>query len=190
MVAVTHDVLRTRLVGRSRLATLALVVGFAALTAQSAQWEIHLGFTPVPITGQTFAVLLAGATLGLKAGAASQVLYLGLGVAGMPFFSGGEGGVEWLFGATSGYLFGFVVAAALVGRLAERAADRRVRTAIPAFVAGSAVIYLCGMAGLVAVTGMSVGEAFAAGVLPFLAGDALKAILAGVLLPATWKLTD
>ncbi|MGF1668477.1 MAG: biotin transporter BioY [Acidimicrobiia bacterium] len=191
MLTVAPTVLGARLTSntRSRLMTATLVVGFALLTGFAALWEIPLGFTPVPITGQTFAVLLAGATLGLRAGAASQMLYLAMGAVGLPFYSGGSSGWEVLSGPTVGYLIGFVVAAAVVGRLAQAKADRKVLTAVPAFALGTVVIYACGMVGLVMVTGMSVGGAFAAGVAPFLIGDALKAAAAGILLPAAWKLT-
>lgn len=189
MVAATHEVLGSRIAGRSRMATVALVVGFALLTALAAQWEIMLGFTPVPVSGQTFAVLLSGAALGTWAGASSQLLYLALAAAGLPFFSGGESGIQVFAGPTSGYLVGFVVAAALVGRLAEHRADRRVLTAVPAFAAGSVVMYAFGMLGLVVLIGMSPGEAFVLGVVPFLVGDALKAAIAGLVLPAAWKLT-
>jgi biotin transport system substrate-specific component len=190
VVTVTPDVLGTRLLGRSWAASATLVVAFALLTGLAAQWEIHLGFTPVPITGQTFAVLLSGAALGSRLGASSQLLYIGLGVVGLPFFAGGTSGIEVLTGATVGYLIGFVAAATVVGRLAERRADRRIRTSIPAFVAGSTIIYLCGMLGLIAVAEMGPAEAFTAGVAPFLVGDAIKAGLAGLLLPAAWKVTS
>lgn len=193
MLTVAPNVLGARLVGsvqpRSWVMTATLVTGFALLTGFAAQWEIPLGFTPVPVTGQTFAVLLAGGTLGMRAGGASQLLYLALGAFGLPFFAGGSSGWEVLRGPTIGYLIGFVIAAVVVGRLAEAKADRKVRTSIPAFALGSAVIYLCGMVGLVVVAGMSVGAAFTAGVVPFLVGDAIKAVAAGVLLPAAWKLT-
>lgn len=192
MLTVAPTVLGARLTSntRSRLMTATLVVGFALLTGLSALWEIPLGFTPVPITGQTFAVLLAGATLGLRAGAASQLLYLAMGAVGLPFYSGGSSGWEVLTGPTVGYLIGFVIAAAVVGRLAQAKADRKVLTAVPAFAFGTLVIYTCGVIGLVTVTGMNVGEAFTAGVVPFLIGDALKAVAAGLLLPAAWSLSS
>lgn len=192
MLTVAPTVLGARLTSntRSRLMTATLVVGFALLTGLSALWEIPLGFTPVPITGQTFAVLLAGATLGLRAGAASQLLYLAMGAVGLPFYSGGSSGWEVLTGPTVGYLLGFVIAAAVVGRLAQAKADRKVLTAVPAFAFGTLVIYTCGVIGLVTVTGMNVGEAFTAGVVPFLIGDALKAVAAGLLLPAAWSMSS
>jgi len=181
------------IIPRTRVRDIVLVVGFALLTAGAAQIVIPLGFTPVPITGQTFAVLLAGGVLGAFRGAASQVLYVALGAIGLPFFAGGTGGWEVVTGATAGYLVGFVVAAFIIGALAERRQDRKVWTAIPAFIAGTIVIYVFGAAWLgyrlgVPLTGPP-GEtsAVALGVAPFLVGDTLKAVLAGLLLPLGWK---
>ena len=114
-----------------------LIVGFALLTAAAAQISIPLGFTPVPITGQTFAVLLAGGALGAWRGAASQFLYIALGAIGLPFYADGDGGWSAATGSTAGYLVGFIVAAAIIGWMAERGQDRKVSTAIPAFLAGS-----------------------------------------------------
>ena len=188
LLTVAPTVIGARVGASRKVVTLLLITGFALLTGLTALWEIHLSFTPVPITGQTFAVLLAGATLGLRAGAASQLLYLAMGAVGLPFYAGGESGWQVLTGPTVGYLVGFVVASAVVGRMAEARADRQVRTAIPAFVVGSVVIYACGMVGLTLVAGMSVPEAFTLGVVPFLIGDALKATGAGLLLPAAWRL--
>lgn len=191
-MALTHETLGTAVFlqdrTRTRFATAALVTGFAVLTGLSAQWEIPLGFTPVPVSGQTFAVLLAGAALGLRAGAASQILYLAMGAIGLPFFSGGESGWAVLTGPTVGYLVGFALAAGVVGRMAEGRADRKVTTAIPAFVAGTAVIYVSGMIGLMAVAGVGPAQAFTLGVVPFLVGDAFKAVAAGLLFPAAWRL--
>jgi biotin transport system substrate-specific component len=149
----TTAVLAGRVFPQRRVVTASLVAGGALLTALAAQIEIPLWFTPVPITGQTFAVLLVGAALGWRAGAASQLLYVALGAAGLPFYSGGDGGWEVVTGATGGYLLGFVAAAALVGLLAERRQDRLVLTAVPAFLAGNAVIYLIGVPCLAAVAG-------------------------------------
>ncbi len=188
MLAVAPNVLAGRLAAKSRIATVVLVVGFAALTAAAAQWRIVLPFTPVPITGQTFAVLLTGAALGMRAGAASQTLYLVMGMAGLPVFTDGGSGLGTFIGATGGYLIGFVAAAAVVGRLAEGRQDRTFPTALTAFLAGSFVIYACGVAGLVVNAEMSVNEAILKGVAPFVFGDLLKATAAGLLLPASWRL--
>jgi biotin transport system substrate-specific component len=177
----------------SRVRDVVLVVGFALLTALSAQIVIPLGFTPVPITGQTFMVLAAGGLLGARRGAGSQALYVLMGALGLPFFAEGTGGWEAATGSTAGYLVGFVVAAWLVGSLAERGQDRSVLTAIPAFVVGTVVIYALGAGWLAVSLGIpltaAAGEpsAIAFGVAPFLVGDLLKAVLAGVVLPIGWR---
>jgi biotin transport system substrate-specific component len=173
---------------RSRAVSLGLVVGFALLTALAAQVVIPLPFTPVPITGQTFTVLLAGAALGGTLGAASMALYLLLGAVGLPFFAEGSSGWEVVRGATGGYLIGFIVAAWLVGKLAERRQDRTVPTAIPLFLLGSVVIYLIGVPWLAASLGVTGTEAMELGLVPFIVGDLLKVAIAGLLLPGTWAL--
>jgi biotin transport system substrate-specific component len=186
--AVPASVISARFVSRTRVNTIALVVGFALLTALLAQIEFPLWFTPVPITGQTLAVLLAGAALGARLGAMSQALYVALGAVGFPFYSGGDGGWEVVTGATGGYLVGFVVAAALVGYLAERGQDRTVVTALVAFLAGSAVIYLFGVTWLAASLDVGATEAMELGLVPFVIGDLLKIALAGLALPLAWRL--
>jgi len=182
------SVLSTRILPRHAVITAALVIGFALLTAAAAQVRVPLPFTPVPVTGQTFAVLLAGAALGSRAGAASQGLYVLLGLGGLPFFSGGNGGWDYATGPTLGYLVGFVVAAAVVGSLAERQQDRTIATALPAFLAGTVVIYLFGVAWLMASLPTDLTDALVKGMVPFVVGDLLKVALAGTLLPAAWKL--
>ena len=119
-----------------------LVVGFSLLTALCARIVIPLPFTPVPITGQTFAVLLTGAALGARRGAAAIVLYVLEGLAGLPVFAGGASGLARLLGPTGGYLLGFIAAAYLTGTLAERGWDRTVRWAAAAMAAGNVVVYL------------------------------------------------
>lgn len=177
---------------RTAVNTAALMVGFALLTALSAQIRFHIPGTPVPVTGQTFAVLLAGAALGMRAGAGSQLIYWLMGAVGLPVFAQAGGGWSAATGATFGYLFGFIVAAGVVGALAERGMDRTVRSAIPAMLAGNIIIYAFGVPWLLysveAFTTM--GQAIAAGLTPFLAADAIKILLAGLALPAAWKLTD
>ncbi|MEE8332052.1 MAG: biotin transporter BioY [Acidimicrobiia bacterium] len=181
-------VISTRVLPRTRVTTAGLIVGFALLTAAAAQLSIRLPFTPVPITGQTFAVLLAGAAAGSWAGGASQLLYILLGGIGLPFYADQASGWDVVAGATGGYLVGFVAAAWLVGYLAERQQDRTMATAIPAFFAGTVVIYLFGVTWLAADLGVSATEAMELGLVPFVIGDLLKAGLAGTLLPAAWKL--
>lgn len=174
----------------SRTATwlrdLLLITTGALFVAVLAQVEIPLPFTPVPITGQTFAVLLIGATLGSKRGLAALVLYLVMGVSGLPFFAGGASGIAYSSGPTLGYLLGFVGAAYVVGLLAERGLERSVRTSFVPFLAGTLVIYLIGAGWLAALFGFD--KALTLGVLPFLAGDAIKLILAALALPMVWKL--
>lgn len=172
---------------RRRVVTLAAIVGFTLLTALAAQIRVNLPFTPVPITGQTFAVLLAGGVLGSWAGAASQGLYW-LGGLVFPFYAGGESGWEVATGATGGYLVGFMVAAYVVGSLAERGQDRTVATAIPAFLAGTVIIYLFGVPWLAHTLDVSWQRAVELGATPFIIGDLVKVALAGVLLPTAWKL--
>jgi biotin transport system substrate-specific component len=172
---------------RHQVATVALVLSFALLTAAAAQIRIPLPFTPVPITGQTFAVLLSGAVLGSAAGAASQAMYLLLGLF-LPFYAGGASGWEYATGATGGFLVGFIAAAWMTGQLAERHQDRNVITAIPAFITGTVVIYLFGVPWLANVLGVSWTRAVELGAAPFVIGDLAKVALAGALLPAAWKL--
>lgn len=165
-----------------------LVVGFAALTALAAQVSFRLPWTPVPITGQTFAVLMAGATLGMSRGAASQLVYILVGALGLPVYAGAEGGWQAATGATGGYLVGFVVAAAVVGRLSERHQDRRLLTSIPAMLAGSAIVYALGVPWLAWSLGVSGTKAIELGMAPFVIGDALKLVAAGALTPLAWQL--
>jgi len=159
----------------------------ALFVAAMAQLKIALPFTPVPLTGQTFAVLLAGATLGSRRGAASMLLYVGLGALGLPVFAGGASGVAYLSGATLGYLIGFVLAAFVTGLLAERGMERNVRTSVIPFLAGTVIIYACGVAWLTIMLG-SMSQAITAGLLPFLIGDTIKIIAASLALPGAWKL--
>lgn len=165
--------------------SVALVAGGAALVGLSAQVVVPLPFTPVPLSLQTFSVLLVGAVLGSRRGAASMGLYLLAGVAGVPWFSQHQSG--WAF-ASFGYVVGFVVAAYLVGRLAERGADRTVLRTVGLMVLGNLAVYAVGVPGLVLITGMGLGKALLVGVVPFLIGDALKIALAAGLLPGAWKL--
>lgn len=164
-----------------------LIVLGALLVAALAQVEIPLPFTPVPITGQTFGVLLVGAALGSKRGAASLTSYLALGMFGLPFFAGGAHGLKIVLGATGGYLIGFVLAAYVIGLLAERGLERSVRTSLLPFLVGTVIIYVCGVAWLTVILG-SLSKAVTAGLLPFLVGDAIKLVAAALVLPAAWKL--
>jgi biotin transport system substrate-specific component len=165
-----------------------LVAGGALLTAAAAQVFVPLPFTPVPISGQTFAVLLVAAALGPARGVASMGLYVLLGLVGLPFYAEGASGTAVVMGATGGYLVGFVVAAWVVGHLARRGLDRTVWGTAVAYVAGSLVIYAVGVPWLAVVAGVGPQQALLMGVVPFLIGDAVKAALAAGLLPAAWRL--
>lgn len=176
------------LVPRTAVRTAVLVLGAALLTAAASQLRIPLPFTPVAITGGTFAVLLTGAALGPARGAAGQMTYVLLGLVGLPFFSGAGSGVEFLAGASGGYVLGFIPAAALVGACARRGWDRRPLGMVGTFALGSAVIYACGVPWLAVVGGYGPGQALLLGMLPFLVGDALKALAAGAALPGAWRL--
>lgn len=164
-----------------------LVVGLSLLTALAAQVAVPLPFTPVPLTGQVFAVMLTGALLGSRLGALAMFVYLLEGAAYLPFFYGGRGGIEHLiFSPTAGYLWAYPLAAFVTGRFAERGWDRRFLTATAAMACGSVVILAGGFVGLLRL--MSPAQAFAQGVVPFVVGDLLKIILASALLPTAWKL--
>ncbi len=188
MLTLAPKVLAARVVPRSKTSAVVLTIAFAALTALAAQWRFYLPFTPIPITGQTFAVLLSGAALGWRLGGTSQIVYVGAGLVGLPVFAGGGSGFETITGSSGGYLVGFVIAAALVGHLAERGQDRRVDTAAAAFLLGSVTIYLFGVAWLMQVTGWDLPEAMAKGVAPFVVGDLVKAGFAALALPAVWRM--
>ena len=190
--AVHPNVITAVALPRRAAITVGLMVGFALLTALAAQIRIPLPGTPVAITGQTFAVLLTGAALGSRIGAGSMMVYVALGAIGLPFFAGGQSGWTYATGATFGYLVGFITAAWLVGRLAEQRKDRSIRTAVPAFLAASAAVYTLGVTWLWATVGSipTLSAALTAGLYPFIAGDLIKAILAGLTLPAAWYVVD
>lgn len=164
----------------------ALVAGAAAFVGVAAQIAVPLPGTPVPVTGQTFAVLLAGAALGFGRAGLGMIVYLLAGMAGVPWFTDGASGAGF---PTFGYVLGFVVAAAVVGRLAERGGDRTPLRTVATMLTGTAIMYAAGVPYLMASLHVGLGKALHLGVTPFLAGDALKVALAAALLPAAWKLT-
>jgi biotin transport system substrate-specific component len=160
----------------------------AGLTALAAQLSFPVPGSPVPVTGQTFAVLLTAAALGPARGLAAQALYLVMGAAGLPVFAGAGHGPGVIFGASGGYLIGFLAAAAIAGYGARRGADRSPVRTLLLFALASVVIYAIGTAWLCLDTGMSIGAGISAGVTPFLPGDTAKALLAAGLLPGAWWL--
>ncbi|MGW8554255.1 biotin transporter BioY [Streptomyces tubercidicus] len=182
---VLADLLPAATASRARVRDAALVTGGAALTGIAAQIAVPVPGSPVPVTGQTFAALLVGASLGAGRGLLSLALYALAGLAGMPWFAGGASGAG---GATFGYIAGMMLAATVVGALARRGGDRGMLRTAATMAVGSALIYAVGVPYLALSTGMSLGEAVAAGMVPFLIGDALKAALAMGALPTAWKL--
>ncbi|HZG51074.1 MAG TPA: biotin transporter BioY [Pyrinomonadaceae bacterium] len=167
--------------------SITLVVAFSLFIALSAQVVVPLPFTPVPITLQTFAVLLTGALLGSRLGAAALLLYLVEGASGLPFFRGGNGGALYLaFSPTAGYLLAYPAAAFVTGWLAERGWDRKFLTAAAAIGIGSIIILFGGWLGLLRF--YAAGQAFALGVAPFVVGDIVKIALAAAVLPSGWAL--
>ena len=165
-----------------------LVAAGAGLVAVCAQISIKLPFTPVPITAQTFAVVLVGASLGWLLGAASLSLYLVVGLVGAPIYSEQRSGWETVAGATGGYLIGFILAAAVTGYLAQRRWDRRFNSAVAAMLTGSVAIYAVGLPWLAIDQGTGLQETLEDGLYPFVIGDLLKLYLAGALLPGAWRL--
>jgi len=188
-----QQVLSERILPRSRstwLAEAALIVFGALFIAALAQVRIPL--QPVPITGQTLAVLLVGMALGSRRGPLAVLAYLSMGATGLPFFTGGQSGLAYMAGATGGYLVGFIAAAFVVGWLAERGWDRTLAKTLVAMVIGNAVIYLFGVSWLATIVGGFGGPSgsLALGLYPFLLGDALKALAAALLLPAAWMMLN
>jgi biotin transport system substrate-specific component len=176
--------------GRTSRATSAtLVIGLTALTAVCAQVSVPLPFTPVPLTLQTFAVLVGAAALGSQRAVVAQLLYVAAALVGLPVLAGGSNAAGGAFGVTGGYVAGFVVSSYVVGRIAQRGATTRPTGTMGAYLAGTAVIYLLGVSWLAYSANMGLREAVIAGMVPFLIGDALKALAAAAVLPAAWRLT-
>lgn len=173
--------------GTRRLARDAVLVVTASLfTAVMAQLQVRLSFTPVPITGQTLAFLVAGASLGSWRGGLSQVLYVLMGAVGLPLFAGQGHGVATLLGPSGGYLVGGIACAFGVGLLAERGWDRRPWTALVTFAVGELLVYGPGLANLARFVGS--GQLFVDGLYPFVPGDVIKMLAAAAVLPLAWRL--
>jgi biotin transport system substrate-specific component len=171
----------------SRVRDAALVLGGAALTGLAAQISVPVPGSPVPVTGQTFAALLVGTALGAGRGFLSLALYALAGIAGVPWFAGGSSGAA---APSFGYILGMILASTVVGALARRGADRSVWRMAGTMLLGEAIIYAVGVPYLAFATGMTASAAIAAGLTPFLIGDALKAALAMGVLPTAWKFIE
>ena len=170
------------------LRNILLVFGFSGMIAISARLSLTVPWSPVPITGQTFAVLLTGALLGSRLGAMSILAYLAEGAMGLPVFAYGLGGPAILTGPTGGFLMGFVPMAFVVGYLCEQGWDRRPWTAAPAMLAGSVVLYIFGLSWLAYYVPSN--ALLAAGLTPFIPGDLTKIALATMALPSAWALVN
>jgi biotin transport system substrate-specific component len=162
-----------------------LVLGFSLLLALSAQVRIPLYFTPVPITAQTFVVLLAGALLGPRLGAATMLTYLVEGATGLPVFQGGNSGLAYMLGPTGGYLLGFIASATIAGWFAGRGYDRHFLTAIPIMILAEVALYACGLARLSSF--VPADQVLQMGLIPFIPGDVIKIAAAAATLPLGWK---
>ena len=171
----------------SKWAEIPLLMSFNLLLVLSSYVAIELPFSPVPITGQTFGVLLMAMALGRIRGTAVVMAYLLEGLAGFPVFAEGRMGLTVLFGPTGGYLIGFAAAAYVTGHLAERGWHRSIFTAVGAMLAGGVVIYACGLAWLSRFVPSS--SVLATGLVPFLPGEAIKMAVASCVLPGVWRLT-
>lgn len=183
-----------RVMNRAWVRSAVLVLSAALFTALCAQITIHLGFTPVPLTGQTFAVLTVGGILGTRRAMASQLVYWALGATGLPFYAANKDGIRggWSLatGSTFGYFVGFVLAAGVVGWFADRRDDRNYVSSLSAMFLASGIIYACGALWLAHSVNIPVASgdtnAIALGVSPFLAGDVVKMLLAAAIAPLGW----
>jgi len=167
---------------------IALIVGGSLLIGLCAHIKIFLPISPVPITGQTFAVLMIGALFGSRRGVLCMLAYIAEGLAGLPVFASGVG-LPVLLGPSGGYIVGFVAAAYIVGFLAERGWDKRVGTTVLAMALGNIIIYAFGLGWLCCLMGFN-KAVLVAGLYPFIVGDALKTALAAAVLPSGWKLLE
>ncbi|MBF4573553.1 biotin transporter BioY [Herbiconiux sp. VKM Ac-1786] len=186
--ALGRPTLADRLVSRSILTDVMLVAGGAAFTGLLAQISVPLW--PVPITGQTLAVLLVGSTLGALRGMVSLAVYAVLGIVGVPWFSEAASGWHVVAGPTGGYIIGFVIAAGLTGWLAQRSFDRKVLGAVASFAAGTLVTFAVGLPWLAASLGLTLSQTLEAGLYPFIVGGIVKTLLAAGIIPLAWKLTS
>ncbi len=162
-----------------------VLLSFNLVLVACSYLTINVPFSPVPITAQTFGILLVAMALGRTRGTAVVLAYLLEGLAGLPVFAGGKAGMVALMGPTGGYLLGFLVAAYAVGTLADRGWDRSLVTSVLAMTVGTAIIFVCGLAQLWLF--VPAGTLATAGLTPFLPGAAIKIAVASVVLPSIWK---
>lgn len=179
------DIVRPVTKKRAYIFDSALIIAGSLLIALSAQVMFPLPFTPVPVTGQTFGVLMVAALLGSRRGTFAVISYLIEGLAGLPFFAGGTFGAAILAGTSGGYLIGFIIAAFIVGYLSERGWDHRFGSTIFMMAFGTLAIYILGAMWLAQF--VSISQVFLLGVIPFVVGAVSKIILAALLLPSGWK---
>jgi len=180
--------LRSAIVPRSSALTHALfIVGGTAFIAGMAQVSLPVPGSPVPITGQTLAVLLVGTTYGARLGAATFATYMLAGIAGAPIFAGGAYGINQVLGATGGYLFGMLLASAVLGYLAERRADQKFSTSFPALLFGNLIIFTFGLTWLHFSLDLTWAKTFSMGLTPFILGEVLKIAIVATSLPLVWR---
>lgn len=190
MVAIAMpSVIVDRWFERTKIAAFLEISAVIGLTALSAQVAFYLPFTPVPITMQTFVILLSSAAVGAQRAAIAQFFYLALALVGLPIMADGQGGLNAIYGATSGYLVGFIFASALVGYLAKVLPTTNLKNVFIGYAVGSVTIYFFGATGLMIYADLSPMSAISAGILPFILGDVLKALAASATLPIAWQIT-
>jgi biotin transport system substrate-specific component len=177
------------LVPGARVRDAVLVAVGVLFTAVLAQVAVPVPGTPVPITGQTLAVVLTAAALGPVRGVSVQVLYMLAALVGLPFYSEASGGFDVVFGATGGYVVGFIPAAYLIGLAAQHGADRKPWKSLPLFIAGQAVIFAVGVPWLALSLDLTATQALEGGFYPFILGGVVKAAVASAVLGGAWALT-
>ena len=180
--------LRSVVAPRSSALTHALfIVGGTAFIAAMAQVSLPVPGSPVPVTGQTLAVLLVGTTYGARLGVATFSTYMLAGIAGAPIFAGGTYGIDRVLGATGGYLFGMLLASAVLGFLAERRADQKFSTSFPTLLLGNLIIFSFGLTWLHFSLDLTWAKTFSMGLTPFILGEALKIAIVATSLPLVWR---
>jgi biotin transport system substrate-specific component len=184
-LAIGRPTLADRLFSRGIAMDIVLVAAGAALTAIAAQVEVPLW--PVPITGQTLAVLLVGSSLGALRGTLSMLLYAVLGIVGLPVFSGATSGMPVVLGPTGGYIIGFVFAAALTGWIAQRSWDHKVLRALLGFLCGTVVTFAIGLPWLAVSLGLDLQQTLESGLYPFIVGGIVKAAIAAAVIGLGWR---